>query len=219
MLCSKCSSPVRPIVVFDIDGTLGDYHRHFWSFVARYWDRNGIREIEDFDGRVEFEDFLGLTKEQYREAKLAYRQGGSKRWMPCYEESAAIVAEVRTLAEVWICTTRPWQRLDNIDPDTREWLRRNEIHIDGILYGDTKYEQLVETVDPIRITAVVEDLPDQFWTAKNLGLPVILRENHHNAHGGKVYPRGSLAVCGAWAMARAEQWIERYRGEELHVHN
>lgn len=210
MRCSQCSNPVKPIVVFDIDGTLGDYHGHFTQFCERYWnlDIGG----HPYTGIVEFECWLGITKEQYREAKLAYRQGGNKRWMPCYAESAEVVREARKLAEVWICTTRPWQRLDNVDPDTREWLRRNEIEVDGLLYGDGKYFQLCETVDPARIAAVVEDLPEQFGIARTLGLPVILRENHHNYDTGKsLVPRGNLVTCGAWAVAKAESWIERHK--------
>lgn len=217
MLCTKCTQPVKPIVVFDIDGTLGDYHGHFYRFCHNYfgWPKT---QYWNWDGQGEFEDFLNLTKTQYREAKLAYRQGGNKRWMPCYPESALVVAEARQVAEVWIATTRPWQRLDNVDPDTREWMRRNRIEVDGLLYGDTKYLQLVETVDRSRIAAVVEDLPEQFAIARSLGLPVILRENHHNATGVSLVPRGTLSICGAWALAKAEEWIERHQREDAHVH-
>lgn len=211
MRCSQCSNPVKPIVVFDIDGTLGDYHGHFTDFCIRYFGRHMSVGAGPYDGSVEFEEYLGITKAEYREAKLAYRQGGNKRWMPCYAEAPEIIEDTREIAEVWICTTRPWQRLDNVDPDTREWMRRNHIEVDGLLYGDTKYEQLVTTVERERIAAVVEDLPEQFAIARSLGLPVILRENHHNAGGVSLVPRGNLVTCGAWAVAKAEQWIERHK--------
>ena len=64
-------------------------------------------------------------------------------------------------AEVWIATSRPWMRLDNIDPDTRHWLQRNSIPWDYMIYGDDKYHQLVDRVDRTRIVGVVDDLKDQ----------------------------------------------------------
>lgn len=206
MRCTSCSQHVRPVVAFDIDGTLGDYHGHFTKFCGVYWDR----EYGDhpYTGLVEFEDWLGITKQQYREAKLAYRQGGMKRSLPIYPETRTVVQDCREAgAEVWIATTRPWQRLDNIDPDTRFWLARHNIHVDGMLYGDDKYGQLCQAVDRERIVAVVEDLPSQVNIARGLGLPVILRENHHNfSVSGNYQPKGSLAVCGEWAAARAIHW-------------
>lgn len=223
VLCSNCHGEVRPIVVFDIDGTLGDYHGHFYRFCHDYfgWPKENYRK---WDGAGEFEDFLRLTKAEYREAKLAYRQGGTKRWMPVYPGAPEAVRELAEISDVWIATTRPWQRLDNIDPDTREWLRRNGMleHISGLLYGDRKYFQLCETVDPGRIAAVVEDLPEQFAIARTLGLPVILRENDHNIYvqgsSTSYVPRGSLDVCRQWAAMRVAEWTNQYgrKGQDVH---
>lgn len=214
MKCSDCSNNVKPIVVFDIDGTLGNYHAHFTFFCGLYFGWDEVIDHTKYDGSVDFEDFLGITKAEYREAKLAYRQGGNKRWLPIYPEAASIVEDLAQMAEIWICTTRPWQRLDNVDPDTREWLRRHRIlpHVSGLLYGDRKYFQLMETVDSRRITAVIEDLPEQVGIAKTLGLPVILRENYHNtaARNGNVtryVPRGSLVTCRQWAAVQVAEWL------------
>jgi hypothetical protein len=43
-------------------------------------------------------------------------------------------------AEVWLTTTRPHDRFDRVDPDTREWCRRNGINFDGLLYDGDKME-------------------------------------------------------------------------------
>jgi hypothetical protein len=155
---------------------------------------------------MEFEDYLGLTKIEYREAKLAYRQGGWKRWMPTFGDAAMLVKEVRNAgAEVWIATTRPWQRLDNIDPDTREWLRRTGIPYDGLLYGDDKYRQLSEAVGTDRIVGVVDDLAVQCEIADKLGLPVIQVERASNYH--KRYGiRGNLIQVADWMIHNIERW-------------
>ncbi|HEY7418508.1 MAG TPA: hypothetical protein VH593_25230 [Ktedonobacteraceae bacterium] len=180
MRCSQCSALVKPVAVVDIDGTIGNYHAHFYRFCRRYWgipSRNG-----QWDGYGEFEDWIGINKEQYREAKLAYRQGGLKRWMPVYAGAQAMAsAIVRHDIELWLVTTRPWLRVDNIHPDTKWWLERNEIAYDFLLYGnEDKYERLLENVELERVIGVLEDLPDQFDAAAQLGLPVYMRINKHN---------------------------------------
>ena len=134
MLCSDCSEPVRPVVSTDTDGTLGDYHRHFMKFASMYLgykERNTIQP-EGHDGTTSFRYWscknLKVDESAWRDIKLAYRQGAQKRsharsfmgdW-PDHEVTAAG-------AEPWPCTTRPYLRLDGIDPDTRFWLSNNGI--------------------------------------------------------------------------------------------
>ncbi len=158
-LCSKCSAPVRPIVAVDIDGTLSEYHDAISEFSCAYWDVPA--PLDSWDGRGNFEDYLGLTQTQYREAKLAYRQGGYKRtaaWQPgAYEFMQWLAGQP---VEIWITTTRPWNRLDSVDPDTRFWLDRHNVRYDHLLYHDHKYQELMRLVDPQRVVAVVDDLPE-----------------------------------------------------------
>lgn len=171
MLCSECSRPIKPVIAWDIDGTLGDYHTHFSNFALAYWDME--RPIGDYpwDGSGEFEDWIGITKDQYREAKLAYRQGGQKRTMPAFENAISLVRYYYDLGlETWVTTTRPWNRLDNIDPDTREWMRRNKVPHDGLIFGDNKYDLLCESVDKDRVVCVIDDLPELIEQASRLGL-------------------------------------------------
>jgi hypothetical protein len=98
-------------------------------------------------------------------------------------------------AEVWLCTTRPYLRLDNVDPDTREWLRRNRIQYDALLFDPaheedgTKYDELRRQAGD-RVASIVDDLPEMI-TASNLAfqheeartwLAPILREQPYNRH-------------------------------------
>jgi FMN phosphatase YigB (HAD superfamily) len=211
MLCTQCGEKIRPVVCFDIDGTLGDYHTHFRDFCNNYFGFRvpGVGSSDKpYNGSCDFEDWLGLTRIEYREAKLAYRQGGTKRWMPIYPYAAEAVGVIKDAgAEVWIATTRPWQRLDNIDPDTREWLRRHELHYDGLLYGDDKFNQLCQAVDPDRIVAVIEDLPGMFDMGVKLNLPMIqVWRPHNDSPGARRNPSGMLPDCTQWALQRVLNW-------------
>jgi len=164
ILCTSCHRPVRPVVAVDIDGTLADYHFALTRFACRYWNK-GI-PLRAWKGDGNFEDYLGLTQAEYREAKLAYRQGGYKRMASLQPGALQFMARMATLdCELWIATTRPWSKLDNVDPDTKFWLARHNIVYDHLLFHDEKYRQLAEIVGADRVVAVVEDLPEQLDSA------------------------------------------------------
>lgn len=173
MLCSACRKPIRPVVAIDIDGTLGDYHEHLINFSRAYLGRDENPQVNAYDGMEDhsywFCRAFQVELHEFRAIKLAYRQGGMKRSMPLIDKRTPIwIQALRVRAEVWIATSRPWQRLDNIDPDTRHWLDRHEIEFDGLLYGDDKYNQLAEVVEPGRVAAVLDDIPEQYWMAAQL---------------------------------------------------
>lgn len=166
MKCTECNKTVKPVVAVDIDGTLGDYHRHFVRFAENYF---GMYLPDTWDGVGDWEEHLGLSKQEYREAKLAYRQGGQKRTMPVARWAATKMDSLRQLpVEIWLTTTRPWMRLDSVDPDTREWLRRHHIPYDHLLYNDDKYQRLAEIVGRDRVLAVVDDLLNECQNASEV---------------------------------------------------
>lgn len=210
MLCTNCSTEIKPIVAIDIDGTLGDYHGHFALFAWQYHFRPVISG--HWDGTGDFEDWLGLTRSEYREAKLAYRQGGGKRLMPVYTGSRGLLMEcIVAGAEVWLTTTRPWMRHDSTDPDTRSWLERNQLPYHHLLYDDQKYPRLDDLVDGQRVCMVLDDLAEQ-WDVAEECFPgrVWLRENHHNRADRCVRPQSvvSLAQAAAVAVRQIENWYK-----------
>lgn len=187
MKCSDCHAQIKPVVAIDIDGTLGNYHEHLIHFMEQYLDTKFPRSTYPYTGDHSFREwfgFYGVSAETYRSAKLAYRQGGWKRTMPTFGNT--MINDLRHLREsmgfeLWIATTRPYLRLDNVDPDTREWLRRNCVPYDGVLYGEDKYAMLVECVGSDRIAFVLDDLPEQYDAAEDLELPVWQIVRQHNS--------------------------------------
>lgn len=175
--------PHALVVALDIDGTLGDYHGHFTRF-AEQWTGRPMPDPADINPGKPLWKHLGMSRATYRECKLAFRQGGMKRSMPIYEGTVNAIRHIRrTGVQVWICTSRPYLRLDNIDPDTRHWLRRNGIHkYDGLIYGHRKYRDLVDIVGPERILMVVDDLTEMIEQAYGLGLTCIIRDQPYNRH-------------------------------------
>jgi phosphoglycolate phosphatase-like HAD superfamily hydrolase len=181
----------KPVVALDLDGTLGDYHQNFLEFATRYFGKTFPHPGTANPG-LKLWDWMGISQRDYQDAKLAYRQGGWKRWMPCYLGAAELTLRIRSAgAEVWLCTTRPYLRLDNVDPDTREWLGRNRIQYDALLFDPahkddgTKYHELARQAGT-RVASVVDDLPEMLQAASDARVPglsaSILRDQPYNRH-------------------------------------
>lgn len=214
MLCTICGEIIRPIVAIDIDGTLGDYHGHFISFAAQYIPDHFIleREVADpYNGEIPFWAWMGITKEHYRSIKLAYRQGGMKRSMPIFDGAIELMKMLKeSCAEVWITTTRPYMRLDNIDPDTQAWMERHRITYDFMLYDENKYGQLADRVDPLRVIAILDDDPEQLELASKSFKPdtAIRIDRPHNIHYKQSPVAPTLMGAQTIIRERIEAWIE-----------
>jgi len=106
--------------------------------------------------------------------------------MPIIGGATELVEKVRSLGvELWITTTRPYMRLDNIDPDTRFWLSSYNIEYDGLIYHQDKYLVLGEHVDEDRVAAILDDLPEMYDSATEAfghTIPILIR----NRYNGKI---------------------------------
>lgn len=187
MRCTNCSMELKPIVALDIDGTLGDYHGHFINFMDAYL---GTAESPaSYDGTTSFSNWCmalkGITLEQYRDIKLAYRQGAQKRSMPIFDGARALCWSIRDRGgELWLTTTRPYLSLDGVIKDTVFWLDHYEIEYDGLLYDDDKYKVLAERVDPARVVAVLDDQYDMYDAAEEafgMHVPILVRGHYNRA--------------------------------------
>jgi hypothetical protein len=154
-----------------------------------------------------------MARSTYNQCKLAYRQGGMKRSMPVYPGAAEMIREFRSNgAAVAICTTRPYLRLDNIDPDTRHWLRRNHIQYDWVLFGTGKYRDLVRNVGAEKVIAVLDDLVKMVEQAARLGLAVSLRDQPYNRYNS-AYRRVTDFTDDPW-RAEVLQAIRKWYGRD-----
>jgi len=194
---------LRPVVAVDVDGTLGEYHEHFAEYAEMFLQKPVLR---NWEGSIPYWRCFSVSKTRYREMKLGYRQGRMKRSMPVRPGAAALSAAVRAAgAELWVCTTRPWQRLDNIDPDTQFWLQRSHVRYDGVLYGESKYRDLRQLVGINRVVAVLDDEPEQVRKAEQLGLTARIMDRPYN-QGGDFYRSFDLEQAAAEMVALIKQW-------------
>lgn len=221
MLCSKCSEKVRPVVALDIDGVLGDYHGHFLRFATSYfgYDLEKLLEmsLHKFDGGEKFSSYCGhwlnCTLQEYRDCKLAYRQGALKRSMPINNGAVTLTIAVRQEAELWITTTRPYLSLDGVVKDTIFWLDLYNIQYDGLLFDDDKYAVLAGRVDPARVVAVLDDVDEMYDAAESLFgefAPILYLNGYNDAMR---YDRRTTPDLGAARFSiteRIDLWDREY---------
>lgn len=216
MLCSNCNAPVRPVVALDIDGTMARWHEHFFKFaehwlgkaVFTYWDASTMgRKKRYYDGSLPIHEWMHISKEEYRQCKLAFRQSGLKRSMPSWGSPSWLSSSlVGAGMEVWVTTTRPYLRVDNIDPDTRIWLARNQVEYTGLIYDEDKYARLIEIVGKERIIAVVDDEGECYDRAEELGLhPILMQSEVNLAVKRPIYTTNNASLISI-LKARAMMW-------------
>jgi hypothetical protein len=168
-----------PVIGLDLDGTLGDYHGHFLRF-AEGWLGREMPDPATINPGLPLHKFMKTSKTTYRRIKLAYREGGLKRSMPCYDGAREMTVHLREYGcEIWITTSRPYLAHGPIEGDTKHWLKRNGIQYDHVLWGENKYRTL-RRVAGNRVVAVLEDLPVMAEQAISVGIPVILRTQPYN---------------------------------------
>ena len=199
-----------PVVAIDIDGTIGNFHEHFLKF-AEGWYGRPMPRLDDMRPDVPLFKAMQTSKATYRKCKLAYRQGGLKRNMPIYPGARELTVSLRRKgAEVWLCTTRPYLSLDNIEPDTRHWLSRHKIQYDGMLFGPNKYHDLVRQVGKDRVVAVLDDLPEMLDQAISLGLVTVVRDQPYNRDYDQAFRARGIGPARAILEAELLFWRERH---------
>lgn len=203
---------------------MGSFHKHFITFALQYLYGTVPESppYEEYDGSIPMSDWFcrrfDTTYEVWKDIKLAYRQGGMKRSMPVKGWARSLTEELHEMgAEIWVNTTRPYLRLDNIDPDTRFWLAKNEIRFDYLMYDEDKYSQLLDRVGIGRVCAVVEDLPEELSRASTLfGKDVcILAQAAHNRWARDGWPGAHEGISlRHLVMDRVRIWEQKHASHD-----
>lgn len=216
MKCTECNRTIKPVVAVDIDGTMGMYHTHFLDFASDYLNQ----QVKDhYIGNQPFKEWFcsnyRVTTDVWHDIKLAYRQGGLKRTMPVYPDARELCQSVQKAgAELWVTTTRPYIRHDNIDPDTREWLRRHHIPYDYLIYDGHKYQKLAQLVGRARVCAVLDDLLEELYEAESvfdINVPILRRTTFNRAFKQDPYRQATnLEMASRFIIDRIKVWKEHY---------
>lgn len=137
------------IVGIDIDGVLGDYHPWFLKFAD---DIFGFK----FDTIESLKEKLGT--EQYETVKSMYRQSGRKAYMPVKEGAVELTKKLKEKGyQIIILTARPYKKYSRIYPDTLEFLKKNDIQFDAIIWDRKKHVKIIKEFPNLEF--MIEDTP------------------------------------------------------------
>lgn len=163
--------PSARVVAVDIDGVLNDYPRHFLRWAARYLQGGA------FSGTSELRDEVGPKR--YLELKDLYRESGEKRNQGVREGAKALLDGLRSAGfTVVLLSKRPYWRFYRIYADTIEWLERNALFAEAVLFDREKHRRILDRFP--ELVAIVEDDPRVAAEVAAVGKRVVLVRSELN---------------------------------------
>lgn len=141
------SAKNKKIVGIDLDGVLAQYPEgwiHFVNMVEKsnYQDLNEVKEK--------------LSYRRYKNLKHQYRTSGFKETLSPRENASAFTNILKKSGyHIFILTSRPFETYEGLFKLTTNWLSRNDICYDGIIFGNDKHIKIVSNFPTLNF--MVED--------------------------------------------------------------
>lgn len=159
------------ICIIDIDGVLNTYPDCYLEFVDKEYGYH-------FETLNEMKDWLGYA--EYKRIKEAYRTSGYKESLVV---SSGAVEFMKHLKEqgyyIIILSARPVDRYNTLIMQTTNWLKKNEIEYDYLMFNGSKNLEIIQKFDNVEF--VVEDNRYYANSIAKHGYQVFLVSNRYNA--------------------------------------
>ncbi|HKL23422.1 MAG TPA: dUTP diphosphatase [Candidatus Nanoarchaeia archaeon] len=143
------------VVGVDIDGVLAAYPEHFLDFVNRKMGTDySVESLTNYD----IYEALDLPENVTKELKDKFRQSGEKRFIPITEGAREFLKKLRKNGyQIVLLSARPYKKYRRIFADTKEWLEKNNLVHDAILWDEDKCARLIREFGTDKVKFFVED--------------------------------------------------------------
>lgn len=165
-------------VIVDIDGVLAEYPEGFYewiqgdscSLVDLGFDGNDPKAIALHEIGKRYKSSPILTRERI---KSRYRQSGAKANLRVIPGAKDFLDLIRAQGRIKIVlmTNRPYHKYYRIYPDTLEWLKKNDLPYDAILWASDKGLTALENFN--NIVWAVDDQDDNIARFEEAGIDTI----------------------------------------------
>jgi len=143
------------VVGVDIDGVLAKYPEHFLDFVNRKMGTDySVESLTDYD----IYEALDLPENVTKELKDKFRQSGEKRFIPVLNGAKKFLKDLKKNGyQIVLLSARPYKKYRRIFADTKEWLKKNNLVHDAILWDEDKCARLIKEFGTDKVKFFVED--------------------------------------------------------------
>ena len=171
------------IVGVDIDGVLAAYPEHFLDFVNRKMNTNyKVEELSSYN----IYEALDLPNEVTKELKDEFRQSGEKRYIPVLDEAKWFLKTLKkNNYQIVLLSARPYKKYRRIFADTKEWLEKNGLVYDAILWDEDKCSRLIKEFGENSVEFFVEDNLSNANSVANTAKVYLLNKSYNQGETKK----------------------------------
>jgi uncharacterized HAD superfamily protein len=169
-----------PIIITDIDGTLGDWRAEFERWIA---SKGIIPEYKDSVRTLRIDEDLAMRYPDYYDLKEEFEASGGYRDIKVYEDAKQVLIDLKATNNAFIIaiTARPADKYKRIWMDTWMWLKNNGIPVDKLLIGSDPRVLLAHSLSKDQKVIMLEDDPGLSMRGANSGIKVFVRSHPYNS--------------------------------------
>lgn len=176
----------KRICYFDIDGVLNDYPESWVRFLREEKGDEVVECIGSYDLLHHLDLTLAKTSipyQKYIDLKAKYRSSGYKENLPVTPGAAAVIRYLKRLGyHIVIITSRPLNKHPELFKQTTNWLDKNEIIYDDLIFSPEKHLPVLSRYPHLKFG--VEDNRYYANLVASWGYKMFLLDNDYN--GGKI---------------------------------
>lgn len=168
-----------PVIITDIDGTLGDWRATFIEWLHS----KGIKNIlEDPVLSMNVDLDLAMLYPGYSDLKEEFESLGKYKEVKVYPEVSEILKKLREYYNAYIIaiTARPSEQYKRIWMDTWMWLEKNDIQVNQLRIGSESRIVLAHTLGKNHPVIMLEDNPSLLLRGANSGIRCFARSHRYN---------------------------------------
>lgn len=167
-----------PVLICDIDGTLGD-----WRVLFLDWIKSDYPDITDQASSLLLDEDLSMIYPMYSVLKDSFEASGQYRNIPIYEDAYEILHKLKHEFNAYIIavTSRPSNIHSRIWMDTWLWIKDHNLPIDELKISSNSRILLANDLKKFHETIMMEDNPGLIIRGANSGIPIFARRHPYNA--------------------------------------
>lgn len=175
-------APGAPVIITDIDGTIGDWRKAFIQWLNKNSNRPQDAVPIDAGKSMAIEMDLGIPYPEYLMYKERFETEGGYRLLKPYPDAKKFLDEKSyNGTEVIAYTARPAGQYGRIWSDTWDWILKHQLSIKELCIGsEERISRACILMDLGHKVVMLEDDPSLALRAASTGVKVILRHQSYN---------------------------------------